>query len=261
MMGTKTSPIDITTDEVVSLLKRTSLPTIIVEGCDDMIVYRAIEEKLAHLGVSMLPVGGRGKVLDVFQRKSEIPNTVRVAFIADKDLWVSIGIPEEFAADQLIFTEGYSIENDIFLDGELWKILKGSEPQKFETELKEFVEWYALAINRTINGCSEPISLHPDHVLCPKQRLDLLKLKEGEEYPAALREKIINEYKKLVRGKSLISLLLRNVNYKGREPRHTDKALLESVAIRPGPLLQRITSAVEAAINPSQPKQAALQEV
>lgn len=260
-MGAKKTELDITTDEVVSLLKRTSLPTIIVEGCDDMIVYRAIEEKLAHLGVSMLPVGGRGKVLDVFKRNNEIPKSVRVAFIADKDLWASIGIPAEYVADQLIFTEGYSIENDVFLDGELWKILKGNEPQKFEAELSEFIEWYALAINRTINGDSETISLHPDHVLCPKQRPDLIKLKEGEEYPEALREKVRNEYKKLVRGKSLISLLLRNVNYKGREPRHTDKALLESVAIRPGPLLQRITAAVEAAISPPQPESVVLQEV
>lgn len=257
-MSTKKTQLDITTDEVVSLLKKTSLPTIIVEGCDDMIVYRAIEEGLAHLGVSMLPVGGRTKVLEVFQRKNEIPRSVRVVFIADKDLWVHIGIPKEFIADQLIFTDGYSIENDIFLDGELWKILKGSEPDKFETELIDFIEWYALVINRNINGGAEKISLHPDNVLCPKLRPELTRVKPGEKYPEELRVKIYNDYKSILRGKSLMSLLLRNVNYKGREPRHTDKALLESVAIRPGELLKRIINATEAAITESSKNTAVL---
>ncbi len=249
-MSTKTLTIEITTEEIIAILKRTSLPTVIVEGCDDMIVYRNIEKELAHLGVSMLPVGGRRNVLDVFNRKNEIPNHVRVAFIADKDIWVITDIPEEFADDQLIFTEGYSIENDIFMDGKLCDILNDSE--KFEEELKDFIEWYALAINRMINGCSETISLHPNEVLCPNKRPWLLKLKDGEEYPEELRYRIANDYMRMVRGKSLISLFLRNAKNK-----YTHKSILELVAIRPGPMLKRIISEVEAAITPSQPEHVA----
>lgn len=245
----KNRNIDISVDEIISLLKRTSLPTIIVEGCDDMIVYRALEERLAHLGISMLPVGGRGKVLDVFKRTGEVPTSVSIAFIADQDIWVNVGIPPEYVDNRIVFTAGYSIENDVFLDGELWRLLKGPEIDTFESELNNFLEWYALALNRHLQNESEPISLHPDHVLNATQRPSLLALRDAEQYPMALKEQLISEYGRLVRGKSLIALLVRNTNYKGRNPRHTDKALLESVAIRPGPLLEQLAERVEQAIS------------
>ena len=245
MATTNRTENDITVDEVLALLKRTSLPTVVVEGADDMIIYRTFEEGLSHLGVSVLPVGGRQKVLEIFSRKGEVPASVRLIFIADQDVWVNIGIPLAFRDESLIFTNGYSIENDVYADGQLSKLLRDTECEKFESDLSAFVEWYALALDRHLRDSSHAISLHPDHVLNVAERPKLLELAPSELYPHDLRSLIQQNYHRLLRGKSLISLLLRNTNYKNREPHHTGKALLELVAVRPGPLLMDISRRIE----------------
>lgn len=236
---------DITVDEFLFLLKRTSLPTIVVEGRDDMIVYRTFEETLEHLNVSVLPVGGRNKVLEIFRRRSEIPSSVILLFIADRDVWVNTGIPSIYENECLLFTSGYSIENDVYMDGELWKLLRSREYTKYKEEIIDFIEWYALALNRHIECPSHSISLHPDYVLNTFERPKLLALEPGESYPSNLRDQIINDKKRLLRGKSLFKLLIRNTNRSGRVPHHSDKSLLEYVAVRPGVLLQNMVVMVE----------------
>lgn len=236
---------EITIDEIISTLKRTSLPTIVVEGKDDMIVYRTFEERLSSIGVSVLPVGGREKVLEVYSRRSELPAASRPVFIADRDTWVLSGVPNEYTDHSIVFTHGYSIENDVYVDGELRKLLRGTECAKYASELADFIEWYAIAIARHLTDSTQPIALHPDHVLNPDERPTLVALAPGEDYPEALRASIANDYSRLLRGKSLLALLVRNTNYKGREPRHTNNALLEAVAVRPGALLNALYERVE----------------
>lgn len=247
-MGTKKA--EMTVDEVVATLKKTSLPTIVVEGKDDIIVYRVFEEKLAVLGVSVLPVGGREKVLEVFLRKSEFSTASRTVFIADKDVWSVAEIPSEYVDQSMLFTHGYSIENDIYIDGDLRNLLRGKEHCKYAQELHKFIEWYALALNRHLVDSSCPIALHPDHVLNPGTHQSLIALEHGESYPEELRQRISDDYASLLRGKSLLALLVRNTSYKGREPRHSHSALLETVAIRPGKLLNDLHERVEMCFRP-----------
>lgn len=237
--STRTEP---TVDETIALLARTSLPTLICEGSDDLIVYRRIEDRLSHLGVSVLPVGGRLNVLEIFDRRGEIASRVQLGFIADKDTWVNSGVPAQYTHAELILTDGYSIENDVFRDGNLMNLLVGAELARFRRELDQFVEWYALALSRHLAGASFPIARHPEQVLDPAQRPALLALNRGEAYPAALKAALLADYQKLVRGKSLVALLIRNTNSRPGQPRHNDKGLLESVAARPGPLLTQITA-------------------
>jgi len=239
-----------TVDEIIALLRKTALPTVVVEGSDDMIIYRRLEESLGHLGVSVLAAGGRDNVLSIFGRREEIPVAVNVAFVADQDTWIYTGIPIEYRNSRLVVTAGYSIENDVFQDGNLLSLLVGAEKSRFLTELQHFVEWYSLALSRHLIDRSHAISLHPDHVLNPAQRATLLSLNAGEPYPVALRQRIHADYVSLVRGKSLMALFLRNTNSRGRpHARHSDTSLLEMVAVRPGPLLQRVTRAVESIVS------------
>lgn len=244
-MARRKTPNEITVDEVIGLLKRTSLPTLVVEGSDDMIVYRRFEDSLAHIGVSVLPVGGRKKVLEVFNRRAEIPKSVRTMFIADQDTWVNVGIPAAYADQSLLFTDGYSIENDVYRDGELWKLLQPNEQCAFATALDSFIEWYALAVSRHLLGTAQQISLHPDHVLNPIHRPALLALEPAETYPSALKNQIRGDHGRLLRGKSLLALLLRHTNARGRGVRHSDSGLFEMVAVRPGALLTRLRQQVE----------------
>lgn len=236
---------NVTTEELLATLKNTALPTVVVEGLDDMIVYRAIEEKLAHLSISILPTGGRSKLLDIYRKRSEVHTTSALIFIADRDTWVQTGIPQEFDGPNIIWTDGYSIENDAIRDGELVKLLKGVEKEKFNRELNEFLQWYALAVSRHLQDPTVPICLHPNHILDAHDKDALTKVNEGESYPTPLLDEIASDPKKLVRGKSLLFLLVRNLSYKGREPRHSDKALLEVAAMKPGPFLSEIIQKVE----------------
>jgi hypothetical protein len=66
--------IEMTADEVLSTLNHSALPTVVVEGGDDIIVFRKLEETLAHLGVSVFAARGRNTLLDVFKRRAEITN-------------------------------------------------------------------------------------------------------------------------------------------------------------------------------------------
>jgi hypothetical protein len=244
---TTTSPVKAqpTVEEIIALLKKTALPTVVCEGSDDLIIYRRLEDRLSHLGVSVLPAGGRKNVLQIFDRRSEIPTAVQVVFLADQDIWVNKGIPLTYSSSVLLFTDGYSIENDIYCDGNLEGLLAGAEVARFQRELNDFVEWYALALARHLNDPTRPIAMHPHQVLDPALRPKLLALEPGELYPVTTRLALLSDYKRLIRGKSLLGLLTRNTNSRPGQPNHTEKALLEMVAARPGPNLVRLSAAIE----------------
>ena len=242
-MGKKTMH-NITVDEAIALLKKTSLPTIVVEGKEDIIVYRKFEKFLEQFKVSTLPVGGRQKVLEIFNRRHEIGLSVKIMFIADLDTWVYTEVPHSFINNDLIFTRGYSIENDIYCDGELFNLLEKNEQDNYRCDIEKFIKWYTIALYRHLQDQSHPISLHPDYVLGPKWQ-SLLTLENGENYPHELKDKILSDYQHLLRGKSLIDILLRQLNRKGRKARHNSCALLEIVAAKPGALLNRMINEVE----------------
>ncbi|MGF6815887.1 hypothetical protein OKW33_002693 [Paraburkholderia atlantica] len=249
MAKTSNKNIQPTVDEIIATLKKTSLPTVICEGADDLIVYRRLENRLSDFGLSVLPAGGRLNVLSIFDRRNELPASLKIAFVADQDIWVNSGVPAEYDSPILIFTDGYSIENDVFLDGNLSALLVGTEVGKFTTELGLFIEWYALALARHLTNASNPITFHPDHVLDNVQRPALVALQPGEMYPTGLKDTLEAEYGRFLRGKSLLSLLIRNTNTRVGQPKHTDRALIEMVAARPGPRLQHTAEAVARAIS------------
>lgn len=236
-MGSKQSPVDITIDELVATLKRSSLPTVITEGGDDIVVFRQVEDEFADVGVSVLAVGGRDKLLRLYDRRGEYGN-LEVAFIADRDVWVMADVADQYKDDRLLFTWGYSIENDLYHDGKLEKLLTADEKSSFKAELLEFVRWYALALNRLLGGGEERIRIHPNHLLDTPGRLAAeLTLKAGETYPDELLSNIHQNYIRCVRGKSLLSLLMRQLSYPGRSVRHNHRSIMELVAANRGELL------------------------
>jgi hypothetical protein len=141
----KAREVIVTVDELIATLNHSSLPTLVVEGGDDLIVFRRLEDRSQNLKLSVLPVKGRSRVLSLFDRKSEIRNP-KVMFAADRDLWVISTLPTRYQSSDLLLTKGYSIENDAYEDAEAQSLLTNSELNKFQTELEMFVRWYALAI-------------------------------------------------------------------------------------------------------------------
>lgn len=236
--------IDYSVDEIVALLKKTSLPTIVVEGSDDVIVFRHLEDRLANLGVDVLPATGRSKLLQVFERRDEFKASTKVVFIADRDTWVHTGIPSKYLDDILILTDGYSIENDVYRDGDLESLLIASEREVFFWELDMFITWYSLALSRSLDGLHANIDLHPNQIFQEGSLDTLLQMRDDEFYPHALKGEIKSNYARILRGKSLLNLLVRQTTRPGRQPAHKPQALLEFVAARPGQHLLAIEEKV-----------------
>ncbi|ESZ65900.1 hypothetical protein [Mesorhizobium sp. L103C131B0] len=239
-MGSKRRVVDISVDELVSVLKRSSLPTLVTEGGDDVVVLREAEFFFSSIGLGLLPAGGREKLLKIYDRRQEFVG-IPVAFVTDQDLWVLTGVPNEYVADVLVFTWGYSIENDLYQDGNFERLLSKKERRNFFDELNIFVRWYALAVHRYLSGKPERIRTHPNYVLddnnfSSKEAV----LENGEFYPEELFEKIMGNYQMYVRGKSLLPLLMRHLSYSGRSARHNHMSLLELAASDRGKLLQSI---------------------
>lgn len=234
--------VEISVDEYIALLRNSSLPTIIVEGKGDMIVYRRFEQHVTSMDVDIFPVGGRENLLSIFRRLNEIPSEKKIAFIADKDIWVNVGIPDEYRSHCLFFTSGYSIENDVMIDCDIWKYFTILEREDYRVELERFVRWYALALNRHIDNSRESIRLHPNRILDEYQ--GYIALWDCEHYPEDLYEKIHSNSNALVRGKSLMGLALRQLKRPGRVPRHDDKVFFEMAAVNPGVNIGRIISEV-----------------
>ncbi len=228
---------NISLEEWVALLERSMLPTIIIEGSDDVLVYREFEKKL---NVDVLPVGGRNTILEIFKEKILIQNwQIKYYFIADLDTWVYQGLPDEYNSPTLIFTNGYSIENDILRDYGCEDILINTPNiyQKYKEDVSKFIQWYALALQSMIQNINQDnkyrkLSTHPQNIL---NDFDNFKcLLEGECYPKSLINELTDDYLRLIRGESLLAIFTKNLNH------HKEKAIFESIAIRPGKYIQRI---------------------
>jgi hypothetical protein len=226
---------------VIGILSKSSLPTVIIEGNDDVIVYRRMEDIFHDVGLSVMPVGGRNNVLQVFERLHEITTPKNIAFIADLDTWVMSKVPPQYISDLLLFTDGYSIENDIFRDGDLEKILSKDEKARFKDDLSRFVTWYAIALNRlNENEDDTKINMFPGTIL---DNIETFKestlLRAGENFPTDLHNIIISDYPKFLRGKSLMQILSRQLAHKDRGHKLHTLSLLDIASASPGPLLNQ----------------------
>lgn len=66
----------LTENEIIASLRHSTIDCLLVEGADDMSVFRLLEESVQ---ISVFSCGGRSTLLKVFERRDEIGN-VRCAF-------------------------------------------------------------------------------------------------------------------------------------------------------------------------------------
>ncbi|MDF0717299.1 DUF4435 domain-containing protein [Muricauda sp. 334s03] len=219
--------LDLTVEEIVETLKRSSLTTVLVEGKDDVIVYRWLEDEIGITNASFLPCGGRDKLLQIYERRNEFSD-ISVVFVADRDAYVYINPPEEY--DEIIWTNGYSIENDLYFGREIESLLSNEEKNTFTKSLNNFIEYYAYEVENLINGNDYYLRNHPQYVLCDikheikEEFLETIDFKKADE---ALENNIKENYDVLIRGKSLFALLTRILSNKARAIKHSKLSLLE----------------------------------
>jgi len=113
---------------------------------------------------------------------------------------------------EIIWTNGYCIENDIFADSNLLELLHKEERFEFETTIKEICRWFAFEVEKYLRNenfnvkdtvykiCSDDSSK-----LCPKF-LEEIGFKEPN---GELLNDIILNYELKLRGKQIFQVLTR----------------------------------------------------
>lgn len=228
-----------TADELVSTLKRTNLPTIVIEGKDDVYIYRWLKQKLNTSLVSLFPCGGRNTLFKVHDRKAEFSDK-NVVFVADKDGFVFEGVDRR--RSDIIFTTGYCIENDIYAGSEIKRLLDSDDIESYEVLRNILCLWFAFEVQQYLNkkSAGEPASLevakHLNQIIplnsmeiCPNISSRIESSPPTEDLLAL----IVGEYPCKLRGKQIFQLLARFMSAKGRFSKFDDKNLVE-IALKTG---------------------------
>ncbi|ATB34096.1 DUF4435 domain-containing protein [Melittangium boletus] len=239
-----------TTNELVSVLKRTSLPTLLVEGTGDAQVYRHIEESLQGLGVNALHCGGRTTLLELFIRQPEFSH-IKTVFLADRDMWLFGGIPHQYS--EVVWTNGYSIENDIYSGSDIEKIMTTEEDAQFRQLLSIVCKWFAFCVDEHMSGGDANVSVHPNEISPPGtvglDSLLISKYRFKEPDPRTY-DSIIKNYTSHLRGKTLFQVLLRFLAASNRESKYSKSNIMElCVKIRPSSSTKDLLDRLSAKLN------------
>ncbi|WP_294291863.1 DUF4435 domain-containing protein [uncultured Chryseobacterium sp.] len=219
--------LEITVDEIIETLKRSSLTTVLVEGVDDVMIYRWLEDEIGIHKASFLPCGGRENLLKIYERRAEFSNLTTV-FVADKDSYVYINPPKKYS--DIIWTNGYSIENDLYYGRNIERLFSKDEKEVFTKSLNNFIEYYAFEVENYLNQKEFSFRNHPQHILCDVQHIvkqDFLKKINFVKPDSEIENKLKASYDILIRGKSLFALVTRILSNKNRQIKHSKVSLLE----------------------------------
>ena len=196
-------------EELVVTLRLSKKSNIVVEGDDDVIIYQELAKQIGILEVVLLSCGGRDKLLQVYERRGEFAQ-MPVAFIADQDMWLFSGIEPGY--DDVIWTNGYSIENDLYSDADLESLLDENEKAEHQQILDSICTWFAFAVEEYIAGNAPNLNSHCDEMV-PRGKIELdtdFCARCGYRTPNTERvQQIRSSYQLLLRGKQLFQLLVR----------------------------------------------------
>ena len=237
------------TDEtvLVGMLHNSRLPTVIVEGKDDHQIYQWVERCAGSQKANVLPVGGKETLLAVYKRRSEFAH-LPVAFVADRDLWLFSGIPPDYP--DIIWTEGYSIENDLYADADLENLLDTDEVDEHQQVRDIIIEWFAFEVEEHLAGREARVATHPNRVVPPGEtEMDQgFRTRRGFRPPnQILHQRIKNAYQFQLRGKTLFQVLVRFLSASNRASKHSIFGLYE-IAVKmtsPQPLIDRLIDEIE----------------
>ncbi len=238
-----------TVNELVSTLRRSKLPTVVVEGRDDMQIFRWMEELLEVDKIDILGVGGRLNLFAVYDRKSEFAH-LPVAFVADQDKELFTQLPVGY--DEIIWTQGYSIENDLYAgaDPNLENLMDPQEASEHRQLLDIIVDWFAFEVEEFLAGRTPEFNHHCNEVV-PQYQIEIdagFRQRRGFRPPnSELKQQIRNAYQFQVRGKLLFQMLVRFLSKSNRRVKHSIRGLYEiAFKMTPfHPLMDRIMQEIE----------------
>jgi hypothetical protein len=165
-------------------------------------------------------------MLSVYKRKDEFISS-KAIFMADRDMWFFTGIPDDYAQD-IVYTQGYSIENDMYLPETFESLLSSEEAENFRLVLNQVVLWFSVQVAKALSGGAADCKAHVNH-LCPECELaDEFKVVIATSPPnQQLVDQIAANYHLALRGKSLFELLVRFLSHQKRQSKFSKYNLLE----------------------------------
>ena len=217
-----------TVDELVETLRRSGLPTVVVEDKNDMRIYRWVEARVGIQNADVLSAGGRNNLLSLYDRRTEYAH-LPVAFVADRDLWLFSGIPPDYHG--IIWTQGYSIENDLYLGANLENLLDPHEAKEHQQVLDSIIEWFAFEVEEYLAGRDAEVAWHCNQVVPSGQtkRDPVFCTRRGFRFPnAKLIQQIKDAYQLQLRGKLLFQMLVRFLSAPNRRAKHSVDSLHET---------------------------------
>lgn len=232
-----TSPL--TPADAITTILHSSLPTVLTEGADDYTVFRKMEERLSDLGVSFLPLKGRDSVLEVWYNLPFEAHR-KTAFFVDRDSWIYAGVPAQYVKPEILMTTGYSIENDVFIDGHLLDLCTPTEAAAFAAEVDSICRWHAPRVAAIAMGAAEQIRDHPTAIL----NRGLEDCSQWSPYITQWYEDLKENYAVILRGKTVLQLLVRQLSASGRRARHSYNTLLETGALQRGQHMTTVENAL-----------------
>jgi hypothetical protein len=236
------SKIEFSVPELVGTIKKSSVLNIIIEGRDDVIAYRNVEEMAdSELGRAALVIsaGGRDKVLQIHDELVNDPSYDRCIFVCDQDFWIFDGVPAQYQLAKIVCTDGYSIESDLFRDYNLYDLLAPSERAHLDAEMDYFKKWFAYRVAEKRSNAAVSITTHVNEVI--DTGLDAAALQTAFDTPgeaANVYQAVCAEPVKLLRGKSYLALYVRQLSASNRRPKHGALSLFEHAVAAHGHFLR-----------------------
>lgn len=232
----------LTLEEALETLRHTEIPTVVVEGDTDAWLLRRLDAFIRETAanVDVMEVGGRENVLALFEGRAKLKP--HVVFLADQDMFAFTGIPEKYR--EIVWTSGYSIENDVYHQSPVEALLEGKEAADHRRLIAQLSRFFAFAVERHITGSREALDQHPKAIVdCETFELQerVTSRPDWAEPPQARWDEILTEYPLKLRGKYLFEALAVFLKHPKRPIKHTPEALMElCVCLHPTPGLQRI---------------------
>lgn len=236
--------------EIIGTIKRSSLPIIIVEGKDDIHVYREIVKRAQNDLISILACDSRSTLLKVFDQREQFVQK-KVVFIADQDNYTYSGIPQDYTG--IHFTNGYCLENDLFSGSRIDLVLMTQEETtEFDNLIDTVCDWYAFEIDNILTGKPHQTATHINQVypigkngLCPNYCTEINYRPPSNPVLIDLK----TNYERKLRGKQIFQCMTRILSKKDRYAKYNDKQLVDLSLTRDNAHLDRLKEIITAELN------------
>ena len=211
---------DIATDknaqvnELGALLRHSQVPTLVVEGDSDVRIYsRWVEQRLlGTYKVNVLNAKGRNNLLKLYEQRNEFVHAP-VIFIADQGMWLFSGIPKAYS--DVICTQGYSIENDVYAVSGVENLLDPTRTSEHWLVREAIIRWFAFEVEEYLAGILPKVNIRLD-TLVPEGNTKINKeflYRRRFRWPRTqITEEISDEYRFNLPGKLLFEMVARFSN-------------------------------------------------